>query len=142
MGKYDDIINSPRPQLSNHKPLSMTMRAAQFAPFAALSGYASAIDEEQRVTHERVELTPHELERLSRRLEVAMGCDGGHPELSVTWFRPDMHKSGGAYITSRGRVRGIDTVGRRLVMAEGATIALADIMSIDGEMFADYPDLD
>ena len=130
MSKYDDIIDLPRPK-SAHEPMPMSDRAAQFSPFAALTGYEDAIDETARLTDARVELGESAVEELERALAVLAARISERPEITVTYFVPDGRKSGGVYVTRTGALKRIDELERALVFADGARIAVGDIISIE-----------
>ena len=130
MSKYDDIIDLPRPK-SAHEPMPMSDRAAQFSPFAALTGYEDAIDETARLTDARVELGESAVEELERKLIDLAARISERPEISVTYFVPDARKEGGAYVTRTGTLKRIDELGRELVFADGARIAVGDIFFVE-----------
>ena len=130
MSKYDDIIDLPRPK-SAHEPMPMSDRAAQFSPFAALTGYEDAIGETARLTDARVELGESAVEELERKLTDLAAHISERPEISVTYFVPDARKEGGAYVTRTGKLKRIDELGRELVFADGARIAVGDIISVE-----------
>ena len=130
MSKYDDIIDLPRPK-SAHEPMPMSDRAAQFSPFAALTGYEDAIDETARLTDARVELGESAVEELERKLTDLAARISERPEITVTYFVPDGRKSGGVYVTRTGALKRIDELERALVFADGARIAVGDIISIE-----------
>ncbi len=130
MSEYDDIIDLPRPR-SAHEPMPMSDRAAQFSPFAALTGYEDAIDETARLTDARVELGESAVEELERKLTDLAAHISERPEISVTYFVPDARKEGGAYVTRTGTLKRIDELGRELVFADGARIAVGDIISVE-----------
>ena len=128
--KYDDILDLPRPK-SAHEPMPMGDRAAQFSPFAALTGYEDAIDETARLTDARVELGESAVEELERKLIDLAARISERPKISVTYFVPDARKEGGAYVTRTGTLKRIDELGRELVFADGARIAVGDIISVE-----------
>ena len=130
MSEYDDIIDLPRPK-SKHEPMPMSDRAAQFSPFAALTGYEDAIGETARLTDARVELGESAVEELERKLADAAAHISERPEISVTYFVPDARKEGGAYMTRTGALKRIDELERALVFADGAKIAVGDIISVE-----------
>lgn len=130
MSEYDDIIDLPRPK-SAHEPMPMSDRAAQFSPFAALTGYEDAIDETARLTDARVELGESAVEELERALAVLAARISERPEITVTYFVPDGRKSGGAYVTRTGSLKRIDEAERELVFVDGTRIAVGDIVSIE-----------
>ena len=106
--RYDDIINLPHHVSAVRKRMSMHDRAAQFSPFAALTGYDDAIDETARLTDKQFELSEDERNRLDEQLRLIADRIEEQPELEVTYFQPDELKEGGAYLTTRGCVRRID----------------------------------
>ena len=127
---YDDIIHLPHHVSRNHPQMPLRDRAAQFAPFAALTGYESAVGETARLTAERRELDPQEAEELNRRLAALIARLPNRPEVTVEYFVPDQRKAGGAYVTVTGRVRNISISERLLVMEDGTEIPMDDIASI------------
>ena len=105
-------------------------RAAQFAPFAALTGYESDVNEAARYTGKRRELREYETERLNRRINEIQDGIHGNTEVIITYFKPDEKKAGGEYLNIGGRVRKIDDYGRTLTLTSGASIPLDDISEI------------
>lgn len=132
---YDDIINLPHPVSSKHPQMSVTDRAAQFSPFAALTGYDAAIRETARLTEERVELDEEAKLRLDDKLRMVQEMFIEQTELLVTYFQADNRKSGGCYITVRGSVKKIDVYEQVLVLTEGLQIPIRDIYELEGELF-------
>lgn len=126
---YDDIIRLPHHISQNHPQMPLRDRAAQFAPFAALTGYEAAVGETARLTAERRELDPQEAEKLNRRLADLAARLKDRPEVTVEYFVPDERKSGGAYVTVTGRVRHISVAEKTLVMEDGVVIPLDDIFA-------------
>ena len=108
---YADIINLPHFQSQKRPHMSLYDRAAQFAPFAALTGFDDMVTEEARLTDKPIELSEIELETLNRKMDLVelLLQDGGHPTLSFTYFEPDVIKEGGRYLTRIGIVKKIDT---------------------------------
>ena len=133
---YDDIIRLPHHVSRNHPQMPMHDRAAQFAPFAALMGYESAVGETARLTSERRELDPQEAEELNRRLAALIARLPDRPEVTIEYFVPDERKSGGAYVTVTGVVRHISITERVLVMESGTEIPMEDVVSTTGEIFS------
>lgn len=127
---YDDIIYLPHHVSQNYPQMSMHDRAAQFAPFAALTGYEASVGETARLTSERRELDPQEAEELNRRLTDLAARLPDHPEVTVEYFVPDDRKAGGAYVTVTGRVRHISVPEKTLVLEDGAVISLEDVDSV------------
>ena len=132
---YDDIIHLPHHVSQNHPQMPLRDRAAQFAPFAALTGYEAAVGETARLTAERRELDPQEAEELDRRLTDLAARLPDHPEVTVEYFVPDERKSGGAYVTVTGRVRHVSVSEKLLVMEDGMEIPMDDVVSLTGGIF-------
>ena len=127
---YEDIINLPHHISKKHRPMPREARAAQFAPFAALTGYESDVNEAARYTGKRRELGEYETERLNRRINEIRNGIHGNTEVIITYFKPDEKKAGGEYLNIGGRVRKIDDYGRTLTLTSGALIPLDDIYEI------------
>ena len=130
MTDYDDIIHLPHHVSQNHPQMPLRDRAAQFAPFAALTGYEAAVGETARLTAERRELDAQETEELNRRLTDLAARLKDRPEATIEYFVPDDRKAGGAYVTVTGRVRNISVSERLLVMEDGMAIPLEDVVSV------------
>ena len=135
--QYDDIINLPHHVSKTRPQMSMVDRAAQFSPFAALTGYDAAIKETGRLTDEKVNLSEEEKEALDRKQQFLMERLGGHPALTVTYFVPDAKKSGGAYVTKSGNLKKIDEFERWMMLMDGTKIPLDDVADIESELFRD-----
>lgn len=131
--QYDDIINLPHPVSVTHPRMSLIDRAAQFSPFAALTGYDAAIQETARLTSEKIELDEDGKAALDTKRHLLLDRLGEHPEVAITYFLPDEKKAGGVYVTVTGKVKKLDTYGRSLVMADGTLIPLDDILEIESE---------
>ncbi len=139
---YDDIINLPHHQSSVRPRMSLDDRAAQFAPFAALTGHAAAIKETARYTENKTELEEADIELLNSRISYIMENLDSIPYISVTYFLADSQKSGGAYLTVSGSIKKIDRYKKKLIMEDNTEIPFEDISHIDGEIFyspADTP---
>lgn len=135
--EYKDIINLPHHVSSKRPQMSMLDRAAQFSPFAALTGYDDAIHETGRLTDEKVDLSEGEKEVLDRKQQVLMEKLAAHPPLTITYFVPDAKKSGGAYITKSGNLKKIDEFERWMLLTDGTKIPLDDVTDIESELFRD-----
>ena len=133
--KYDDIINLPHHVSMNHRRMSLLDRAAQFAPFAALSGYEEAVIETRRLTDKRRELDESEKEKLNARLQLIKDNLEAKPIVDITYFVPDERKSGGAYVTSTGYVKKINTYQSILIMEDETEISIKEIVDVEGEIF-------
>ena len=130
MSKYDDIINLPRPVSKNHIPMSMHDRAAQFSPFAALTGFDDTIKESNRITGKFVELSDDEKAELDNVLSCLKDKENSSPTLSITYFVPDLKKDGGEYVSVSGKLKKIDTVERKLILYKDFKIDIDKINDI------------
>ena len=135
--KYDDIINLPHHVSTVRAHMSLHDRAAQFLPFAALTGYEDAIRETGRITQEQIALSESEIEGLNERLHILAEEAGSHPQICVTYFVPDEKKEGGAYETVEGYVKRIDEYRRILIMEDGRQIPMEDMIELDGDIFSE-----
>ena len=129
-GKYDDIIDLPHPTSQNHPRMSLYDRAAQFSPFAALTGHSAAIAETGRLTDRRVELDEYEMARVDAELQRLQELLPGRPTASITYFVPDERKNGGSYQTFTGEVKRIDAVAGVIQMTDRREIAIEDVFSV------------
>ena len=134
--KYDEIMGLPHHVSKTRPQMPMSDRAAQFAPFAALTGYDSAIKETGRLTDERIELDEEALTALDMRYQLLMDAFDDAPEVTITYFQADERKAGGKYITATGAVKKVDDYERLITMQDGAKIPMDDVLSIDGELFS------
>ena len=130
MGKYDDIINLPHHISSNHPRLSMEQRAAQFAPFAALTGYGDSIKETARLTDTRIELNEEEKEMLNIKLQELKNKISTMPQVTITYFVPDVKKAGGEYITKMNRLKKIDEYKKIIILEDKTIIPIGEITEI------------
>ena len=135
-GKYDEIMGLPHHVSKTRPQMPMSDRAAQFAPFAALTGYDAAIKETRRLTDERIELDVEALSALDMKYQLLMEALDEAPEVTITYFRPDERKAGGKYVSAVGAVKKIDDFERRITMQDGAKIPMDDVLSIEGELFS------
>ena len=127
---YDDIIHLPHHVSQNHPQMLLRDRAAQLAPFAALTGYEAAVGETARQTTERRELDPQEAEELNRRFAALIARLPERPEVTVEYFVPDDRKAGGAYVSVTGLVRNISIAERIVALVNGDVIPIDDIVSL------------
>lgn len=130
MNGYDDIINMPHHVSSTHPQMTMHDRAAQFSPFAALTGHSDAVKETARLTDEKAELTEDEISALNQKLNYLTEHADKRPEITVEYFVPDERKSGGAYIPIIGNFRRIDEYSHCIIMTSGEEIPIKDISCI------------
>ena len=128
--RYDDIINLPHHVSTVHPSMSDSNRAAQFAPFAALTGYEDAISETGRLTDQRIELDEDRRMLLDERLQMIMQKEDGQ-EVKVTYFVEDERKEGGEYVTVTGSVKRIDMVNRAMILTDGKVIPVDDVIEIE-----------
>ena len=135
--QYDDIINLPHHVSKTRPQMSMLDRAAQFSPFAALTGHNAAIKETGRLTDEKVDLGEEEKEVLDRKQLFLIEKLSERPALTVTYFVPDEKKAGGAYVTRSGNLKKIDAFERWMQLIDGTKIPLDDILEIESELFHD-----
>ena len=132
MSNYDDILHLPHPTSKTHRRMSRQDRAAQFSPFAALTGYEAVVKETARLTEKRPVLAEDEVAELDARLRLAMELDA---EVTVTWFQPDAKKSGGSYVTTTSRVKKADELQRILTMEDGAQIPIQEVTAVESTIF-------
>ena len=133
--RYNDILNMPYPNPEIEKDFpDKILRAAQFAPFAALTGYDEAVEETARLTDSKVELDEYQKAELNEKIQIIKNSDTDD-EVSITYFVPDKKKSGGAYITKRGIVLKVREYEKDIVMDDGTEIPIDDVFAIDGSQF-------
>ena len=131
--KYADIMGLTHHVSPNRAPMSRQDRVAQFAPFAALTGFGEVIGECGRLTDGKITLSEEEILRLNEKLQAIEKRLSRQPEISVLWFQPDERKAGGAYRRTTGRVKKMDEIGREMVLADGTRIPMEDIYEIKEE---------
>lgn len=127
---YEDIIHLQRPISKTHFPMSIQNRAAQFSPFAALTGHKEAISETARLTNQRIELDESEKMLLDEVLQEVQQQIERRPTIEVTYFEQDQLKEGGAYVTTTGRVRRLDSYRRAIVFDTGRSIRVEDVIEM------------
>lgn len=136
--QYDDIINLPHHVSKKHPQMSLYARSAQFAPFAALTGYEDVIKETSRETSEKIDIDDELKSILDSKLQIIMEHIKNKTEISFTYFIPDSKKDGGSYITVIGIVRKIDLYNQIIYLANNTEIPINDIINISGEIFKMY----
>ena len=129
--KYADIIHLPRRRSPSRVPMSRYDRAAQFSPFAALTGYDAAVAETARLTDTRIILTEDKKQMLDETLHLLMDMIDDPPTARITHFIPDTRKEGGAYVTVAGKVTAVDTYAGCVVLSDKRRIPIADILDIE-----------
>lgn len=133
--KYDDIIHLPHHVSAKRVPMPIADRAAQFAPFAALTGFEATIQETGRLTDERIELDEGGKALLNEKLLVIGDAVDARPLVTFTCFRSDERKAGGAYVRITGRVKRIDENGQTVVLMDGTELPIPEIYEIDSDLF-------
>lgn len=137
MSNYDDIINLPHHVSKTRPQMSMMDRAAQFAPFKALTGYDETIKETSRFTDSEVLMDNEALNILNRKLQMILTRINEEPEISITYFKEDGKKRGGAYVNETGVIKKIDTLNRGIILTNGKEIALDNILDIESDILVD-----
>ena len=127
---YDDIINMPHKVSSSHKQMSLYNRAAQFAPFAALTGYEEAITETKRQTSKKIELTEEEKSIINNKLIEIENYFNSNKCFNIKYFVKDKLKDGGSYYEVTGCVKRIDTYNNLIILTNNIKIPINDIISI------------
>ena len=132
---YEDILNLPHHVSKTRPQMSMLDRAAQFSPFAALTGYGDAIKETGRLTDEKIEMDEDRKAALDMKQAYLIEMIDEQPEISITYFLPDAKKSGGAYVTVTGNLKRFDEYERLLILTDGKKIPMDDIADIESDLF-------
>lgn len=134
-GEYEDIIHLPHHVSSKRPPMPMSDRAAQFSPFAALTGYDDAIRETGRLTEQKIQLDEEALAILDEKFHALQEHLDEHPEIKFTYFEPDERKAGGTYQTVSGAVKKIQEYERQLILEDGSVILVDDILEMESPIF-------
>lgn len=127
---YNDIIDHPHHVSTRHPRMSITDRAAQFSPFAALTGYGDVIKETARLTDRKPELSESEKAELDYKLKMACNYPGEKPTVTITYFAPDPKKDGGSYHTVSGQIKKIDDYKKQVVLLDNSRIDIDCILEI------------
>ena len=138
MGKYDDIINLPYNGSKTRPRMSREARAAQFSPFAAVTGHDAAVIEMARLTEARIEVGEDLRRALDDKLQLIYQHIQEHPVATFTFFRPDVRKEGGSYVTVTGAVRNLDQLNGDVVLQDKTRVPICEILSIEGEIFGEW----
>lgn len=133
--KYDDIIHLPHHVSKSRPRMSITNRAAQFSPFAALTGHGDAIKETGRLTDKKIVLGEDHKSYLDRKLQILEDEQDSKPHVIFTYFLPDEQKEGGSYITASGTVKKIDAIERVIVLTDTTVIPIEDVLEIESNLF-------
>lgn len=139
LSEYADIIDLPHHVSVRHPRMSLHDRVAQFAPFAALTGYGDMIEEAARETTDKLELAEMVTDELDRQLAALAAHLSEHPEITITRFVPDSEKPGGRYEDVTVRVRAMEPGTGALVAEDGTTYPLGEIIGMEAELFAENP---
>ena len=134
---YEDIIELPHHISPTRNQMSIIDRAAQFSPFAALTGHNEAVKETERLTTERIELDENRKTILNEKLQIVLDKIKEHSEITFTFFKPDDKKTGGKYLNITGVVKKIDAIERCVRLVDGTNILIEDIYEISGNIFTD-----
>lgn len=137
-GNYEDILNLPHPDPKTHPRMSMMARAAQFAPFAALTGHNAAIDETARLTESEPVLDEMEQGDLNRKIRWLQEHIEEHPFVRLTHFVPDSRKAGGSFAQTSANLKDIDIVEQEVKLTNGDRIALQSILGVDCKSFPEF----
>ena len=128
--RYDDIISLSRPVSEGRARMTGYDRAAQFSPFAALTGFDAAIQETGRLTDTRMELEEYGLQLLDEQMRALLEVIHTRPKVQVEWFRRDERKAGGSYVTTTGHVKKVDDYHGQLVFTDGRCIPMGEVLSV------------
>lgn len=130
---YDDIINQPHHISQKRKKMSLYNRAAQFAPFAALTGYEQMVSETARLTDRHIELDEESIQQINQQLHMIMNSIPEQPNITFVVYEPDEKKDGGSYCVITGCVRRIDDVNREVILTDRTVISMNRIYAIHTE---------
>jgi hypothetical protein len=133
--KYEDMLYLDPPVSKTHRKMSIQDRAAQFMPFAALTGYEDLIRESSRITQSRIELSETEIEELKHKLEILHRHEIEKPLIKVQYFVHDLKKSGGSYQMVEKYLHRIDDIEKKIIFKDRTTIQFEEIISIEYEEF-------
>lgn len=135
MHRYDDMLDMPHHVSTKHPQMSLHDRAAQFSPFAALTGYDDAIEETARLTDRRIELSETDMDRLNLKWQLVLEHLSERPAVTITYFVPDSKKEGGKYVSVSGCVKKIDEYEQTVTLTDGKKISLPEVIRLDGALF-------
>lgn len=133
--KYEKNLNLPHHVSKRHPQMSLYARSAQFAPFAALTGYDEAVGETARITTDKKEIDEEIKKELDRKLQIIREHILENIKITFTYFIPDLKKDGGSYETTTGIVKKIDEYNQRIVLEDEFVIKLPEIIDITGKIF-------
>ena len=127
---YDEMLGVPYPYHTDRPRMNRVNRAAQFSPFAALTGFDGVVSETARLTEERPEMSEEQKQEIDRALLKLLGRIGEKPEAEILFFQPDSRKAGGRYVKKCGRVRRVDEANRMICFADGDKVEIDAIVQI------------
>lgn len=130
---YEDIINLPHHVSKKHPQMSLEARSAQFAPFAALTGFEDIIEETARITDEKLDINEELKVILDNKLKNIINNISNRPKIICTYFIPDEKKNGGSYKTIQEKVKKIDEIEQKIIFENGTEISIANIIEIEIE---------
>ena len=136
--KYQSIINLEHPTSTKHSRMSRVQRAAQFAPFAALTGHDAAIQETARLTDQKIELDEEQLALLNEKLQIVSESKHLEEPVKIIYFVKDTKKTGGKYLEKVGIIKRIDQIERRIIFKDKSSIAIDDILEIESELIKEH----
>ena len=131
--KYGDMLYMTYPFQTDRPRMNRADRAAQFSPFAALTGFDGVVAETARLTDQRMELDEDARAALDSKQQLLLERIKERPEITVTWFQPDAKKDGGRYIVSTGRLKRIHEADQVLILVDGLRIPIGDIVELESE---------
>ena len=134
MNKYEDIIDTVWPRATTRKRMSLQDRAAQFAPFSALTGYEGAVKETARLTDHKLHLSSEQASELNYKLGLIQDLYPTILEVQITYFKKDPLKEGGVYVTKICEIKRIDEFEKRVLLCDGNSIGIGDILEIECSM--------
>lgn len=140
-GDYNDIINLPHHQSDRRSHMSLYDRAAQFAPFSALTGHDDAIKETARLTDKKIELDDYDKMLLDNKMTFILNHIYEQPEITVTYFIPDTNKEGGMYLDFAGNIKKYDSVQRIICFTDKTEISIDDIIEIKSEIIPENTEI-
>lgn len=135
--RYDDIIHLPHHVSVTHPPMDVSDRAAQFSPFAALTGHGAAIHEAARLTDQKMELDEDSKETLNEKIMVLIGRLREQPAVTITYFVADGKKEGGYYTAVKGNIKKIDEYEGLIILVDETRVPLCDVIEIEGDALSD-----
>ena len=133
--KYKDIINMPHHQSRKRPHMSMIDRAAQFSPFAALTGHNDAIIETARLTDRQIEIDEGTISILNEKIQMLSDYLTEKPTVTITYFEPDIKKIGGSYLNTTGIIKRIDDFKREIIFTDGTIILIDHVYDIESDLF-------